>query len=276
MPTDLLAYYVPVRLGAFVALLAIIGTAETLAARRRPTAPRAPRWVNHLAVIAIGTAAVRLVFPLAALELSVLAAARGWGLLHVLAAPAWLALPLSLLALDFAIYLQHVMFHAVPVLWRLHRMHHTDVNFDVTTGIRFHPFEIVISMGVKLAVVAALGPPPLAVLLFEVLLMGTSLFNHGNLRLPLALDAALRWLVVTPDMHRVHHSVLPQETNSNFGFNAPWWDRLCGTYRAQPQDGHERMSIGLNQFRDPREIYVHRMLLQPFREPARDVPIGER
>jgi len=171
--------------------------------------------------------------------------------------------------LDLAIYGQHVAFHAVPALWRLHRMHHADLEFDVTTGLRFHPGEILLSMAIKLVAVAALGAPPLAVLAFEIMLNATSLFNHGNVRLPLGLDRRLRLVVVTPDMHRVHHSMERQETDSNFGFNLPWWDHLFGTYRAQPVMGHARMMIGIDRFRHPRELWLHRMLLQPFRgDPA--------
>jgi sterol desaturase/sphingolipid hydroxylase (fatty acid hydroxylase superfamily) len=169
-----------------------------------------------------------------------------------------------------------VLFHAVPVLWRLHRVHHADLEFDVTTGVRFHPVEILLSMGIKLAVVAALGAPALAVLLFEVLLNATSMFNHGNVSLPARLDRVLRWLVVTPEMHRVHHSVVPRETNSNFGFNLPWWDRLFGTYRPQPAAGHEAMTIGIEQFRDPAELRLDRLLLQPLRGDDRGYPIGRR
>ena len=183
---------------------------------------------------------------------------------------------LSVLALDLAIYLQHLMFHAVPLFWRLHRVHHADLDFDVTTGARFHPVEIVLSMLIKFAVILALGPPALAVLLFEVLLNATSMFNHGNVRLPARVDRVLRWLVVTPDMHRVHHSVDPRETNSNFGFNVPWWDRLFGTYRAQPQAGHDAMTIGIEQFRVPRELWLDRMLLQPFRADTSGYAIGRR
>jgi sterol desaturase/sphingolipid hydroxylase (fatty acid hydroxylase superfamily) len=171
--------------------------------------------------------------------------------LQALEAPTWLAIAASVILLDLAIYLQHVLFHAVPVLWRLHRMHHADLEFDVSTGVRFHPIEILLSMGIKLGVVAALGTPAVAVLVFEVLLNATSMFNHGNVRLALRIDRVLRWIVVTPEMHRVHHSVVPCETNSNFGFNLPWWDRLFGTYRAQPAAGHEGMTIGIAQFRDP-------------------------
>jgi len=180
------------------------------------------------------------------------------------------------LVLDLAIYLQHVMFHAVPALWRLHRMHHADLEFDVTTGLRFHPLEILLSMAIKLAVVAALGPPAIAVLVFEILLNATSMFNHANVRIPGPVDRVLRCFVVTPDMHRVHHSILRRETNSNFGFNLPWWDRLLGTYRAQPADGHEAMTIGIEQFRTRRDLRLDRMLVQPLLGPASGYPINRQ
>jgi sterol desaturase/sphingolipid hydroxylase (fatty acid hydroxylase superfamily) len=182
--------------------------------------------------------------------------------------PSWSKIIASVLLLDLAIYLQHVMFHAVPALWRLHRMHHTDLDFDVTTGARFHPIEIILSMLIKFGVVVTLGAPALGVLVFEVLLNATSMFNHGNVRIPVRLDRYLRCLVVTPDMHRVHHSIVVGETNSNFGFNLPWWDRLLGTYRDQPAAGHDGMTIGIEQFRVARELWLDRMLLQPFRGPA--------
>jgi sterol desaturase/sphingolipid hydroxylase (fatty acid hydroxylase superfamily) len=182
----------------------------------------------------------------------------------------------SVMVLDLAIYLQHVLFHAVPALWRLHRMHHADLEVDVTTGLRFHPIEILLSTGIKLAVVTAVGAPAAAVLIFEVLLNATSIFNHSNVRIPADIDRILRWFVVTPDMHRVHHSILRRETNSNFGFNLPWWDRLLGTYRAQPAAGHAAMTIGIEQFRDPRELGLDRMLLQPFRGEAGGYPLGMR
>jgi sterol desaturase/sphingolipid hydroxylase (fatty acid hydroxylase superfamily) len=166
------------------------------------------------------------------------------------------------------------MFHAVPALWRLHRMHHADLEFDVTTGLRFHPIEILLSMALKLALVVVFGPPAVAVLVFEVILNGTSLFNHSNIRIPLGLDRILRLIVVTPDMHRVHHSIRPHETNSNFGFNLPWWDRLLGTYRAQPREGHEGMTIGIEQFRTPRDLWLDQMLIQPMRGPASGYPIN--
>jgi sterol desaturase/sphingolipid hydroxylase (fatty acid hydroxylase superfamily)/rhodanese-related sulfurtransferase len=261
-------------MAAFVGVLVLMAAWEAAAPRRVRAHPRLLRWSGNLGVVAIDTLLVRLVFPVVAVGLALRAEEEGWGLLNVVGAPAWFAFAASLLVLDLAIYLQHVMVHAVPALWRLHRMHHADLDFDATTGVRFHPLEILLSMGLKLAVVAALGPPAAAVLVFEVLLNATSLFNHGNVRLPAGLDRALRLVVVTPDMHRVHHSIHPAETNSNFGFNLPWWDRLLGTYRAQPREGHEAMTIGIEQFRDRRDLGLDRMLMQPFRGPASGYPIN--
>lgn len=265
-----------VRLAAFTGVLAAMAGWEVLAPRRPQAVGRVTRWPGNLGIVVLDSLAVRLLFPTAAVGTALLAESRGWGLLHAIEAPAWLAVPAAVLILDLVIYLQHVLFHAVPALWRLHRMHHADLEFDTTTGLRFHPVEIVLSMLLKLAVVAALGAPAVAVLLFEVLLNASSMFNHGNVRLPLALDRMLRWLVVTPDMHRVHHSVLPRETNSNFGFNLACWDRLFGTYRDQPAAGHDAMTIGIGQFRDARELRLDRMLLQPFRDDDRDYPLGRR
>jgi sterol desaturase/sphingolipid hydroxylase (fatty acid hydroxylase superfamily) len=265
MNAYLLQHEGPIRLGFFLGVFAAVALWELLAPRRRRHASQAVRWVSNLAIVALNTAVLRFAFPVLAVGMAALAAQQGWGLLNRVAAPGWLAFVLSVVALDGVIYLQHVMFHAVPALWRLHRMHHTDLDIDVTTGARFHPIEIALSMGIKLGAVTLLGPPPAAVLAFEVLLNATAMFNHGNIRLPLALDRWLRLLVVTPDMHRVHHSIHPAETNSNFGFNLPWWDRLLGTYRAQPREGHEAMTIGISQFRDPRELWLPRLLIQPFR-----------
>jgi len=254
-----------IRLTAFFAVLVVMAFWEVAAPRRRREIPRLLRWTNNFAVVVLDALVVRLTFPVLAVGFALEASARGWGLFNVVMAPSWVALVVSVMVLDLAIYLQHVMFHAVPALWRLHRMHHADLEFDVSTGIRFHPIEIVLSMALKLAVVAALGPPAVAVLVFEVLLNATAMFNHSNIRIPTALDRVLRLVVVTPDMHRVHHSVHVEETNSNFGFNVPWWDRLLGTYRAQPRDGHEGMTIGLAQFRTRRELWVDRLLVQPFK-----------
>jgi sterol desaturase/sphingolipid hydroxylase (fatty acid hydroxylase superfamily) len=219
-----------------------------------------------LGLVVLDTLVVRLLFPLAGVGMAFLAQTKGWGLFNVGQFPARLAVPATVILLDLTIYGQHGAFHAVPTLWRLHRMHHADLEFDVTTGLRFHPGEILLSMLIKLAAVAVLGATPVAVLIFEILLNATSLFNHGNVRLPLGLDRILRLIVVTPDMHRVHHSIDRRETDSNFGFNVPWWDRLFGTYHAQPALGHERMTIGIPAFRDPRELRLDRMLWQPLRD----------
>jgi sterol desaturase/sphingolipid hydroxylase (fatty acid hydroxylase superfamily) len=263
-----------IRLSAFAVVLVAMAAWEWIAPRRVQTIGRSVRWPSNLAIVALDTLLVRIVFPTAAVGLAMIAEQRGWGLFNVLAIPPWLAAILAVIALDLAIYLQHVLFHAVPAFWRLHRMHHADLEFDVTTGVRFHPLEVLLSMGIKLAVVAALGPPAFAVMVFEILLNATSMFSHSNVRLPLRLDALLRWIVVTPDMHRVHHSVLPEETNSNFGFNLPWWDRIFGTYRAQPTHGHESMAIGIHQFRDAGELRLDRMLVQPFRDDTAGYPIN--
>lgn len=256
------------RLVAFFGVLMLMLLWELAAPRRRRDIPRVIRWTNNLALVVIDTAILRLTFPILAVGLAVMAEESGWGLLNNLDMPAWVAIVVSILLLDLTIYLQHVMFHAVPVLWRLHRMHHSDLDFDATTGLRFHPIEILISMCIKLAVVAALGPPAVAMLLFEVLLNATALFNHANIDMPRPLDRILRLVVVTPDMHRVHHSVIPIETNSNFGFNLPWWDHLLGTYRPQPKTGHTGMTIGIEQFRTQRDLWLDRMLIQPVKGPA--------
>lgn len=260
---EILAREPAIRLGFFLGIFAAVALWEVLAPRRARMLSRWVRWTNNLGIVAFNTVLLRLLVPTAAVGLALIAEERGWGLLNNVSLPYWLCVILAVLVLDLAIYLQHVMVHAVPALWRLHRMHHADLDFDVTTGARFHPVEIFLSMGIKAAVVVALGPPAVAVLIFEVLLNATSMFNHGNIRLPKPFDRVLRWVVVTPDMHRVHHSIRPDETNSNFGFNLPWWDRLLGTYRDQPRDGHEGMTIGIEQFRTPRDQWLDRMLVQP-------------
>jgi len=265
-----------IRLGFFLGIFAVVALGEIVSPRRVLTVSKGGRWLANVGIVAINTLAVRIVFPAGAVGLAIWVGTRGWGVLNNVAIPYWLAVLVSVVFLDFVIYLQHVMFHAVPTLWRLHMMHHADLDFDVTTGSRFHPIEIILSMVIKGATVAVLGPPALGVLLFEVLLNGTAMFNHGNLRLPLALDSVLRLFVVTPDMHRVHHSVFPVEANSNFGFNLPWWDRIMGTYRPQPRSGHEGMTIGLNQFRDPRRLTLPWMLALPFVGTVGAYPINRR
>ncbi|MDK8462324.1 sterol desaturase family protein [Marinobacter sp. SS13-12] len=254
-----------IRVSFFLPVLAMMALWEVFAARRPQQIGRLTRWPNNLLIVVLDTLAVRLVFPAAAVGTAFMASENGWGLLNLVSLPGWFAVIVSVLVLDAAIYFQHRLFHAVPWLWRLHRMHHADLEFDVTTGLRFHPIEIVLSMAIKLTVVLALGAPALAVVIFEVLLNATSMFNHGNVRMPLWLDRYMRLFVVTPDMHRVHHSVIVRETDSNFGFNLPWWDRLFGTYRAQPEKGHLGMTIGIEDFRTVQDLRLDRMLIQPFR-----------
>ena len=263
-----------IRFAAFACVLTVLVLWELIAPRRSQLLSRGSRWPSNFEVVLLDTVLLRLLFPTTAIGLALICEARGWVLFHVLALPAWATVPLAVIALDLAIYLQHVMFHAVPALWRLHRMHHADLEFDISTGVRFHPIEIVLSMGIKLGVVAALGTPALAVLIFEVLLNATSMFSHSNVHIPFWLDRILRWIVITPDMHRVHHWIIVRETNSNFGFNLPWWDRLFGTYRAQPAAGHTDMTIGIEQFREAGEQRLDRMLTQPFREDTPRYPLG--
>ncbi len=273
---DILANEPLIRLSAFGGIFVAMAAWELLAPRRVQQIGRSTRWPSNIAIVVLDTALVRLVFPMTAVGVALLGEAKGWGLFYAIGLSAWAAVPLGIILLDLAIYLQHVLFHAVPALWRLHRMHHADLEFDVTTGARFHPIEILLSMGIKLGVIAALGTPAVAVLVFEVLLNATSMFNHSNVRMPAWLDGIIRWIVVTPDMHRVHHSIVARETNSNFGFNLPWWDRLFGTYRGQPAAGHQAMTIGIAQFRDPAEQRLDRMLTQPFREADERYSFGRR
>jgi sterol desaturase/sphingolipid hydroxylase (fatty acid hydroxylase superfamily) len=271
---ETLVYEPYIRLGAFGGVFLAMAIWEVVGPRRQQTIARPVRWPSNLGIVVLDTLLVRLIFPTTAVGFALIVDARGWGLFHLVALPTWVIIVASVVLLDLAIYLQHVLFHAVPALWRLHRMHHADLAFDVTTGLRFHPIEILLSMLLKLAVIAALGTPAVAVLIFEVLLNATSMFNHGNVRIADKLDAILRWVVVTPDMHRVHHSIQSMETNSNFGFNLSWWDRLFGTYRPQPSAGQEAMTIGIEQFRDPRELRLDRMLIQPFHGSIGGYPFG--
>jgi sterol desaturase/sphingolipid hydroxylase (fatty acid hydroxylase superfamily) len=257
-----------IRLAAFIAIFAAMALWEAWAPRRVRSYSRLRRWPSNLAISALNTALLRILLPATAVSLALVGERLSWGLLNNLTISAWMKIVAAVVLLDATIYLQHVMFHAVPALWRVHRMHHADLDFDVTTGARFHPIEILLSMLIKFGVMAALGTPATSVLIFEVLLNATSMFNHGNVRIPVRLDRYFRWLLVTPDMHRVHHSIVVGETNSNFGFNLPWWDRLLGTYREQPAAGHDGMIIGIEQFREARELWLDRMLLQPLRGPA--------
>jgi sterol desaturase/sphingolipid hydroxylase (fatty acid hydroxylase superfamily) len=256
---------ITIRLGSFFGVFVVMALWERLAPRRALTVSKALRWASNLGIVLLNTLLLRLLFGAAAVGVALFARDQAWGLLNYFDIAFAFAVVVSIIVLDFAIYLQHIMFHAVPALWRLHRMHHADLDFDVTTGARFHPIEIILSMFIKFAVIIVLGAPVLAVVVFEVLLNATSMFNHSNVYIPRALDWALRWFVVTPEMHRVHHSIEDDETNSNFGFNLPWWDRVCGTYRDQPRAGHEGMTIGIRTFRDVAQCQsLPRMLLMPF------------
>jgi sterol desaturase/sphingolipid hydroxylase (fatty acid hydroxylase superfamily) len=255
----------PIRLSFFFGIFAVMAVWEILSPRRPLTVAKGLRWANNLGLVFLNSFVLRLLFPAAAVGVAALAQQRGWGLLNFNEIPFLLSVIIAVIVMDFVIYLQHVMVHAVPLLWRLHRVHHADLDYDVTTGARFHTLEIILSMLIKFATILVLGPPVVAVVIFEVLLNGTAMFNHGNVRLPLPLDRVLRWFVVTPDMHRVHHSVEDDEANSNFGFSLPWWDRLFGTYRDQPRGGHEGMTIGIHQYRDPKQVErLPGMLALPF------------
>ncbi len=264
------------RLSAFLGVLVVMAAWEVVAPRRRLTVSKLPRWVANLSVVALNSIVIRLLFASGAMGIAVMSVQGGWGLLNAFDGPSWLKGLLAVALLDLALYLQHVMFHAVPVLWRFHMMHHADLDVDVTTGARFHPIEVALSMGIKLAMVALIGATPVAVLAFEVLLNASSMFNHSNVRIPVAVDRALRWIAVTPDMHRIHHSILPRETNTNFGFNLPWWDRLLGTYRADPLEGQEGMTLGLEQFRDPVRLRLGGMLALPFAGDVGAYPLSRR
>lgn len=253
-----------VRLGAFLLIILLVGCWEILLPRRVLSTSKPLRWVNNCSISTLNSVLLYLAFPVLAVGVAVLAVDKNWGLFNFLDLPALVSIPLFIVLFDLAIYWQHRLYHSVPLLWRLHRMHHSDPDFDVSTGIRFHPLSIILSMLIKMLVIVSLGPPPVAVLLAEILLNVTTMFNHGNIYIPPRIDAALRLFVVTPDMHRVHHSIAPEETNTNFGFNFPWWDRLFNTYRAQPQEGHKTMRIGIQGLQSAREQYLHRLLLQPF------------
>lgn len=254
-----------IRSGFFFGMLGLMAIWEIVAPRRALTVSKAIRWVNNLGLVFLNSFLMWLIFPLLAVGMATLAQEQGWGIFNYFDVPFWLTVIGSVVALDFIIYLQHVMVHAVPALWRLHRVHHADLDYDVTTGARFHPIEIVLSMLIKFATIMVLGPPVLAVVIFEVLLNAMAMFNHGNVRLPLGIDKVLRLFVVTPDMHRVHHSVEDDEANSNFGFNLPWWDRLFGTYRDQPRAGHKGMTIGIHKFTDMKSCsWLPGMLAMPF------------
>jgi sterol desaturase/sphingolipid hydroxylase (fatty acid hydroxylase superfamily) len=256
-------YEILLRIGCFLVIFAVVAIAEIVAPRRPLNLKRSMRWFGNLSIHLLNGILPRLLFPILPVGVAVLWARNGWGLLNLVPLAEWAAIILTLVALDLLVYAQHVLFHRARPFWRLHRMHHTDMEIDLTTALRFHPLEIIASLLLKMAAVALLGSPAIAVFIFEVLLNGMAMFNHGNLRLPALPDRLLRGIVVTPDMHRVHHSVLPRELNRNFGFNLSAWDRLFGTYQAQPVAGHEGMTIGLTGFRDPQYARFWKMIMIP-------------
>lgn len=253
-----------IRLLSFTGSLLLLALWEFLSPRRVLTTSKAVRWFGNLGIVLLNTVVLRALFPVLAVDLASMAEINGWGILNNYSQPDCLTIILGVIALDLLMYLQHILFHSVPLFWRLHMMHHADLDVDVSTGLRFHPLEVILSMGLKMAAVAALGPPAVSVIIFEVVLNATSMFNHGNILLSTGFDRVLRLFVVTPDMHRVHHSVTIRETNSNFGFNLSWWDRLFGTYRPEPAAEHKDMVIGLSQFRDTRRLTLPWMLVLPF------------
>lgn len=262
----ILAHEPLLRLGAFFGVLAALALWEIARPFRAPSLSRARRWSANLGLVVVDSLAVRLLFPAAAVGMAAFVEAQGWGLFQFLRWPLWLTVPLAVVALDLVIYLQHVLVHAVPLLWRLHRVHHADLEVDVTTGLRFHPLEILLSMLIKFAAIVVLGAPVLGVLTFEVVLNAMAMFSHTNVHLPATLDRRLRWLLVTPDMHRIHHSIERDETNSNFGFNLSLWDRLLGTYRAQSRAGDQGLRIGVRELRDVRQVAsLPGLLALPFR-----------
>ena len=266
-----------IRLGFFFGTFLLIAGWEIVAPKRALTLSKTVRWFNNLGIVVLNTIILRLLFPAAAVGVAVFTSTQEWGLLNYYQVPAFIAIVLAIIAMDFIIYLQHVLVHAVPTLWRLHRVHHADLDYDVTTGARFHPIEIILSMLIKFATIVVLGPPVVAVIIFEVILNAMAMFNHGNIRLPTGLDRVLRYLVVTPDMHRVHHSVEDNEANSNYGFNMSIWDRLFGTYIDQPRGGHQGMTIGIHKFRDPKQVdQLPGMLMLPFKGEITGYAINRR
>ena len=268
---------ITIRLSFFFGIFAVMAIWETLSPRRALTTSKGVRWLNNIGLVFLNSFVLRLLFPAAAVGMAALAQKQGWGLLNYYSVPFPVAAVVAVIALDFVIYLQHVMVHAVPMLWRLHRVHHADLDYDVTTGARFHPIEIILSMLIKFATITVLGPPVVAVIVFEVLLNATAMFNHGNVKIPAGIDRVLRLFVVTPDMHRVHHSVEDDEANSNFGFNLPWWDRLFGTYRDQPRAGHENMTIGIHHYRAPGQVcWLPGILALPFHKKITGYVINRR
>lgn len=266
-----------IRLISFLGIFTLMAVWELISPRRPLIVNKPRRWFSNLTITILNTFLVRILFPTGAVGVAFAISRKGWGILSQMVLPGWIGIIVTVAALDFIIYIQHVVFHAFPILWRIHMVHHADLDIDVTTGNRFHPIEILLSMVIKIASVALIGAPPLSVLVFEVLLNATSMFNHSNVNMPKYIDRILRLIIVTPDMHCIHHSVIRHETNSNFGFNIPWWDRMFRTYRSDPAEGHKGMTLGLNQFQNPDQHTFIWMLTLPLAGDTGNYPSkGER
>jgi len=254
-----------IRLSVFLGLFTLMAILETVMPRRMRTHNRKIRWTGNLGILLLSALLARLILPWVPVGVAIYAETNSIGLIHYFQLEGISSLIGGVFVLDFMIYLQHVIMHKIPILWRLHRLHHADLDYDVTTGIRFHPIEIIVSLLYKMAIILIFGIDPVAVVIFEVILNGMAMFNHANFKLPLFLDRIFRWVVITPDVHRIHHSSIQTETDSNYGFNICWWDRLFGTFSEQPKLGHEEMEIGLSYFRDPSQLKLPQMLVQPFK-----------
>jgi len=255
-----------IRLSVFILLLALLALLENISPRRKPRYSKGSRWISNFGISILNSTTVAMILPIVGAGAALLADERNWGLFNRLDTPALFSIPLYIIAFDLTIYVQHRLFHKFKPLWRLHRMHHTDLDYDVSTGVRFHPLSIFISAGIKLGLILALGPPAIAVIVSENVLNATSMFNHSNIKLPHRLDAALRYFIVTPDMHRIHHSVIAQEHNRNFGFNFPWWDKIFNTYKDQPSKGQDAIDIGISGYEEDISIGILPLLIQPFRK----------
>ena len=268
---------ISIRVTFFFTIFAVMALWEVYAPCRKLTVSKTLRWSNNLGIVILNSITLRLLFPAAATGMALLSEQLNWGVFNLIDLPFWLSVFASVVILDLAIYIQHVMVHAIPIFWRLHRVHHADLDFDVTTGARFHPIEIILSMLIKFAVIALLGPPVVAVVMFEILLNATAMFNHSNISLPKQLDRFVRLFIVTPDMHRIHHSIEDDETNSNFGFNLSLWDRIFGTYREQARTSQGKMIIGIRTFRQTKECSkLPGMLAMPFVGKISDYAINRR
>ena len=266
-----------VRMSFFFGILIIMGLWELKKPRRKATLSKLSRWINNLGLIFFNSFVLKILLPLTSTAMAALALENNWGLFNIYEVTPFISTILFVIIMDLIIYLQHIMVHAVPLFWRIHRVHHADLDYDVTTGARFHTLEIILSMFIKLTAIVLLGPSIFAVILFEIILNVSAMFNHGNVGLPKTLDKVLRYIIVTPDMHRVHHSIEEDETNSNFGFNLTWWDKIFGTYKKEVRKGQLKMTIGLKNIRNPKKTNrIWGMIVLPFSEKVDDYVINSK